>query len=81
MPTKDEILAEFKRLGVNPPGGESKEDLERTLEETKRNVASRDVEAFVRENAKKLGVPEGVVVSVQHPGSGNGEGQEPSSAG
>lgn len=84
MPTKQALHDEFAKLEsplgkpMNPPGGESGADLERTLEETKRNIAQQKVEAYIREHAGEIGVPEGIVVTVQSPGGGGGEGLEPS---
>lgn len=62
---------------MNPPGGESGADLQRTLDETKRNIAQQKVEAYLREHGEEMGVPEGLVISVQLPGNGGGEGLEP----
>lgn len=38
--TKDELLAKFAKLGIDPPAGASKDELERTWQETIRNIRS-----------------------------------------
>lgn len=40
--TKDELLKKFDRIGVAPPEGASKDELERTWQETVRNIRSAD---------------------------------------
>lgn len=40
--TKDELLAKFAKLGIDPPAGASKDDLERTYHETIRNIRASD---------------------------------------
>lgn len=58
MAKKEQLLAEFKKLGVNPPGGANVAELELTLWETKRNMGKLSAEELDNQPGLVVEAPE-----------------------